>query len=68
MEEGGAQYSSVECYDVTTDTWIAVADMIEERRFFGAVTVGSAEPTEEQDLFDSLIVEALHSASNCSRP
>jgi hypothetical protein len=46
---------SVERYDAATDTWTAVADMLEGRYAFGAVTIGSAGPAEEQDLFDSLI-------------
>jgi hypothetical protein len=50
--------TSVERYDVATDTWTAVANMLEGRLNFGAVTIGSAEPAEEQDLFDSLIAKA----------
>jgi hypothetical protein len=33
--------------------------MLEGRMMFGAVTIGSADPAEEQDLFDSLIAKAL---------
>jgi N-acetylneuraminic acid mutarotase len=55
---GGSQYSSVERYDVASDSWTAVADMVEGRTFFGAVTVGPMRPPEEPDLFDSLIVKA----------
>jgi hypothetical protein len=55
---GGDNMSSVERYDVSTDTWTAVADMLESRRIFAAVTIGSTEPTEEQDLFISLIAKA----------
>jgi hypothetical protein len=51
--------SSVERYDVATDTWTAVADTLEERYVFGAVTIGSAGLAEEQDLFDSLIGRAM---------
>jgi hypothetical protein len=29
---------------------------------FGAVTIGSADPAEEQDLFDSLIAKAAEEA------
>jgi hypothetical protein len=54
--QGGSE--SVERYDVASDTWTAVADMLEGRRLFGAVTTGSAGPVEEQDLFDSLIAKA----------
>jgi hypothetical protein len=50
--------SSVERYDAATDTWTAVADMLEGRHSFCAVTIGSAGPAEEQDLFDSLILKA----------
>ena len=32
--------------------------MLEGRRVFGAVTIESAGPAEEQDLFDSLIAQA----------
>jgi hypothetical protein len=55
---GGVARSSVERYDVATDTWTAVADMLEGRYSIGAVTIGSADPAEEQDLFDSLIANA----------
>jgi hypothetical protein len=54
---------SVERYDVATDTWTAVADMLERRCTFGAVTIGSAGPAEEQDLFDSLIDKASKTRS-----
>jgi hypothetical protein len=50
--------SSMERYDVASNTWTAVADMLEGRANFGAVTTRSAGPAEEQDLFDSLIVKA----------
>jgi tetrahydromethanopterin S-methyltransferase subunit D len=50
--------SSVERYDVATDTWTAVADMLEGRANFRAVTIGSGGSAEEQDLFDSLIAKA----------
>ena len=50
--------SSVERYDVASNTWTAVADMLEGRLFFGAVTIGSTGPAEEQNLFDSLIAKA----------
>jgi hypothetical protein len=45
---------------VATDTWTAVADMlaIEGRLYFCAVTIGSADPTGKQDLYDSLIANA----------
>ena len=50
---GGAaeNKSSVQRYDVATDTWTAVADMLKGRWFFGAITVGSVGSAEEQDLF-----------------
>jgi hypothetical protein len=49
---------SVERYDAATDTWTAVEDMLEGRHLFCAVTIGSAGPAEEQDLFDLLIDKA----------
>jgi hypothetical protein len=48
----------VERYDAASDTWYFVANMLEGRVFFSAVTIGSASPAEEQDLFDSLIAKA----------
>jgi hypothetical protein len=50
--------SSVKRYDVATDTWTAVANMLEDRLYSCAVTIGSADPAEEQGLFDSLIAKA----------
>jgi hypothetical protein len=50
----------VERYDVAADTWTEVADMLEGRSFFGAVPIGSAGPTQEQDLFDALIAKAFN--------
>jgi N-acetylneuraminic acid mutarotase len=50
--------SSVERYDIALNTWTAHADMLEERTQFGVVTIGSAGPAGEQDLFDSLIAKA----------
>jgi hypothetical protein len=55
---GAIHLSSVERYNVANNTWEAVADMLEGRRYFGAVTIGSASPAEEQDLFDMLIAKA----------
>jgi N-acetylneuraminic acid mutarotase len=55
---GRSDISSVEFYDVATDTWTTVAHMLEGRSLFGAVTIESAGPAEEQDLFDSLIAKA----------
>jgi hypothetical protein len=38
----GQGLASVECYDVASNTWtVAVANMLEERAFFGAVTITS---------------------------
>jgi hypothetical protein len=51
--------SSVECYDVASNTWTAVANMLAERCDFSAITIGSSGLAEEQDLFDSLISKAL---------
>jgi hypothetical protein len=50
--------ASVERYDVASDTWTAVANMLTGRDGFCAITIGSAGPAEEQDLFDSLIAKA----------
>jgi hypothetical protein len=51
-------FSSVERYDTASNTWTAMADMLEGRRFLKAVTIGSAGPAEEQGLFDALIAKA----------
>jgi hypothetical protein len=51
--------ASVERYDAANNTWTPVANMLEGRRFFRAVCIGSQGPAEEQDLFDSLIAKAL---------
>jgi hypothetical protein len=48
----------VERYDVDTDTWTAVANMLEERRASCSATIGSAGPAEEEDLFERLIATA----------
>jgi N-acetylneuraminic acid mutarotase len=56
---GFGSESSVERYDVASNTWMALANMLERRYAFSAVTIGSAGPVEEQDLFDSLITKAL---------
>jgi hypothetical protein len=56
---GGDHFSGVERYDVATDTWMGMAYMLESRRNFGAVTIGSADPVLEQDIFDSIIVKAV---------
>jgi subtilisin family serine protease len=56
---GGGLSSSVERYNVATDTWTAVGDMLASRLNFRAVTIGSAHPAEELDLFDSLIAKAV---------
>jgi hypothetical protein len=55
---GQGSESSVERYNVATDTWTAMADLPHGRMGFGAVSIGSAGPAEEQDLFDSLIAQA----------
>jgi N-acetylneuraminic acid mutarotase len=55
---GDGNSSNVERYDVATDVWTAVADMLEGRAGFCAVTIGSGDTAEEQDLFDSLIAKA----------
>jgi N-acetylneuraminic acid mutarotase len=55
---GGVDDRNVERYDVTNDTSTIVANMLEKREDFAAVTTGSKVPAEEQDLFDSLIIKA----------
>jgi hypothetical protein len=58
MYVGLDQSSSAERYDVASNTWAIVANMLEKRGFCSAVTIGSAGPAEDQDLFDSLIAKA----------
>jgi hypothetical protein len=48
----------VERYDVAADTWTAATDLREGRELFHAVTIGSAGPAKEKDLFDFLIDKA----------
>jgi hypothetical protein len=65
---GGANAAGFcgELYDVVSDTWAAVSNMLEERTAgFGAVTIEPAAPAAagEQDFFDSLIAKAT--ASEC---
>jgi N-acetylneuraminic acid mutarotase len=55
---GDGNSSNVERYDVVTDTWTAVVDMLEGRAGFCAVTIWSGDMAEDQDLFDSLIAKA----------
>jgi hypothetical protein len=43
---------------VASNTWTAIADMLQGRYSCGSVTIGSVGPIEEQDLFDSLIAKA----------
>jgi hypothetical protein len=54
----GTEFSSVERYNVGTDTWTEFADMLEDRSYACAVTIGSMRLPEEQDLFDSFITQA----------
>jgi N-acetylneuraminic acid mutarotase len=55
VAEGNSESkASVERYDPTTNTWTVAAGVLENRRFFNAVTIGSAS-LPEKDLFDSLI-------------
>jgi hypothetical protein len=59
MAGGGYNRStSVDRYDVASNTWTPVANMLETQDSFCAVTIGSAGPAEEQDLFDSLIAKS----------
>jgi N-acetylneuraminic acid mutarotase len=55
---GQGDESSVERYDVASDSWTAVANMLHRREEFAAVTIGSAGLAEKQDLFDALIAKA----------
>jgi hypothetical protein len=50
----------VESYDVASNTWESVANMLENRQNFSAVSIGSAGPSEEEDLFDAPIVKAYN--------
>jgi hypothetical protein len=54
--------SSVERYDVASDTWTVMVGFIEDRSSSCAVTIGSSGPAEEQDLFDLLITKASSKA------
>jgi hypothetical protein len=54
----GRQHSSVQCYNVVSNTWADVADMLGGRHHFCAVAIESVGPAEELDLFDSLIAKA----------
>jgi hypothetical protein len=56
--EGSRSNNLVERYNVANNTWTTVADLLEGQQFFCAVTIGSAGPAEEQDLFDTLIAKA----------
>jgi N-acetylneuraminic acid mutarotase len=55
---GTGSFSSVERYDVASNTWTATADMLDGHHSCCAVTMRSASPAEEVDLFDSLIAKA----------
>jgi hypothetical protein len=63
-----AKGGRVERYDVANNTWTAVimADMLEGRSCFSAVTIQSVGPVGEQDLFDSLIAKANGRLMKCS--
>jgi hypothetical protein len=50
-------FSNMERYDMAADTWTTMPDMIGDRTFFAAVTVGSEGTAEEQNLFDALIAK-----------
>jgi hypothetical protein len=55
---GQKRESNVERHDVASDTWTSMADLTHGRIGFGAVSIESAGPAEEQDLFDALIAQA----------
>jgi hypothetical protein len=54
---GKANSTSVERYDAGTNAWTAVADLLEGRKLFGAVTIPAIGRAEEQNLFDALIAK-----------
>jgi hypothetical protein len=56
--------ASVERYDVAINTWTPVADLLEGRRSLEAVCIESHGPSEEQDLFESLIARTLVEPQN----
>jgi hypothetical protein len=60
---GTEQQWGAERYDVVSNTWTEITDMLEGRELFGAVTISSSGPAEEQDLFDSLIAKASNEFS-----
>jgi hypothetical protein len=60
---GSSHLTNLERYDGASNTWSAVANMLEGRHFSCAVTIRSVGPAEEQDLFDSLIAKAAHQSS-----
>jgi hypothetical protein len=49
---GENSFSSVERYDVAADAWTGVANMLEDRGYFCAVTIGSVDSALEHDFFD----------------
>jgi hypothetical protein len=51
----------MERYDIASNTWMAMADMLVGRQFFGFATIVHDGTAEEQDLFDSLIVKTSSS-------
>jgi hypothetical protein len=55
---GQGSESSAERYDVASNTWTAMADLPQGRMACDAISIESVGPTEEQDLFDSLIAQA----------
>jgi uncharacterized repeat protein (TIGR03803 family) len=61
---GPSTSGSVERYDVATNTWTVVENMLEKRTNFQAVCIESTGPTAEQDPFDSLIAKALTRAQH----
>jgi hypothetical protein len=52
---GSVSSSNVERYNESTNTWKAVADMLEERCYFCSVSIESFTFAEDFNLFDSLI-------------
>jgi hypothetical protein len=54
----GGNDVSVVRNNVVTDTWSALANMLEGQSYNCAVTIGSTGQPEEQNLFDVLLAKA----------